>query len=140
MAATTFGDRVPSPGLFNSLRSFGGVLLATLCTRFDLATVELEEQAIFAAQLVVAGLVAVICFSTAFFFLMMLLIAIFWAEKVLVISIILGVYLLGGIICVAVARAMVDNRPKLLEQTLAELRKDVDGLRKPIVTTMESGK
>ncbi len=140
MAATHPAERVPSPSLFNSLRSFGGVVLATLCTRADLATVELEEQAIFAAQLVVAGLVGVICLSTAFFFLMLLIVAIFWAEKVLVLSIILAVYLLGGVICLGLARTMLANRPKLLEQTLIELRKDVDGLRRPIVTTTAPAK
>ena len=140
MAATPSGDRAQGLGLFNSLRSFIGVLLATLCTRFDLATVELEEQAIFAARLVVAGLIAVICFSTAFFFLMMLIIAIFWAEKVLAIAIICGVYLLVGLVCTLIVRSMLANRPKLLEQTLVELRKDVDGLKKPIITTMEAGK
>lgn len=140
MAATPPGERLPSPSLFHSLRSFGGVVLATLCTRADLATVELEEQAIFAAQLVVAGLVAILCFSTAFFFLMLLIVAIFWAEKVLVLAIILGVYLLGGLICVALARTMLSNRPKLLEQTLNELRRDVDGLRRPIVATTAPAK
>ena len=140
MAATPPVERVPEPGLFNSIRSFVGVLLATLCTRADLATVELEEQAVFAARLVIAGLVALLCFSTAFFFLMLLIVAIFWAEKVLALSIIVGVYLLIGLISVAISRSMLGNRPKLLEQTLTELRKDVDGLRKPIIPTTESGK
>jgi uncharacterized membrane protein YqjE len=140
MAETPPAERVPSPSLFNSLRSFGAALLATLCTRFDLATVELEEQAVFAARLVIAGLIAVLCFSTAYFFLMVLIVAIFWAEKVLVISIILGVYLLGGLVCVAIARGMLAHRPKLLEQTLAELRKDAEGLRKPVAPTVEAGK
>ena len=140
MPPTPAGERVPSPSLFDSLRSFGGVVLATLCTRADLATVELEEQAIFAAQLVLAGLVAVLCFSTAFFFLMVLIVAIFWAEKVLVLAIILGVYLAGGLICLAVARTMLAHRPRLLEQTLTELRKDAAGLRRPIVTTTDPAK
>ncbi len=140
MAATPPVERVPEPGLFNTLRSFVGVLLATLCTRADLATIELEEQAVFAARLVIAGLVALLSFSTAFFFFMLWIVAIFWAEKVLALGIIVGVYLLIGLIGFAIARAMLGNRPKLLEQTLTELRKDVDGLRKPIVTTTESGK
>ncbi len=140
MAAIPPGERVPSPSLFNSLRSFGGVVLATLCTRADLATVELEEQAIFVAQLVTAGLVSVLCLSTAFFFLMMLIVAIFWAEKVLVLSIILAVYLVGGLIGLGIARTMLAHRPKLLEQTLTELRKDAAGLRRPIVTTTGTAK
>jgi uncharacterized membrane protein YqjE len=122
------------------VRSFGATALATLCTRFDLVTVELEEQAIFAAQLVVSGLIAILCAATAFFFLMLLIVAIFWAEKILVLSIILGVYLLGAVISGAIAFGMAMHRPKLLEQTLIELRKDVDGMRKPIIHTTGAGK
>jgi uncharacterized membrane protein YqjE len=140
MAATPPVERVPNPSLFNSLRSFGAVLLATLCTRFDLATLELEEQAIFAAQLILAGLVCVLCLATAFFFLMVLIIVIFWAENKLCVAIITGVYLLGAIIAGLIARNMLEHRPKLLEHTLAELRKDADGLRKPIISTTEHGK
>jgi uncharacterized membrane protein YqjE len=140
MAATPLGERVPSPSLFNSLRSFGAVILATLCTRFDLATVELEEQAIFAAQLVVASLVCLICLATAFLFLMVLIVVIFWAENILVLSIILGVYLLGALISGGMAYGMSKHRPKLLEQTLIELRKDAEGLRKPIIHATGSGK
>jgi uncharacterized membrane protein YqjE len=133
MAATPSVERVPSPNLFNSLRTFGAAMLATLCTRFDLATVELEEQAIFAAQLIVAALVSLLCLATAFFFLMLLIVAIFWAEKLIVLSIILAVYVIVGVISGGFAYSLAMNRPKLLEQTLAELRKDVDGLRKPII-------
>jgi uncharacterized membrane protein YqjE len=126
--------------LFNSLRSFGAVLLATLCTRFDLATLELEEQAIFAAQLILAGIVSILCLATAFFFLMVLIIVIFWAENILCVAIITGVYLLGAIISGLIMRNMLEHRPKLLEHTLAELRKDTEGLRKPIISSTEHGK
>jgi uncharacterized membrane protein YqjE len=135
MAATPPVERVPSPSLFNSFRSFWAAILATLCTRFDLATVELEEQAIFAAQLVVAGLVCLLCLATAFLFLMVLIVVIFWAENILVLSLILGVYLLGALISGGMAYSMAMHRPKLLEQTLIELRKDAEGLRKPILHT-----
>jgi uncharacterized membrane protein YqjE len=140
MASTPPVERLPNPSLFNSLRSFGAVMLATLCTRFDLATLELEEQAIFAAQLILAGIVSILCLATAFFFLMVLIIVIFWAEKVLCVAIITGVYLLGALIFGLIARNMLEHRPKLLEHTLAELRKDAEGLRKPITTTVEHGK
>jgi uncharacterized membrane protein YqjE len=140
MASTPPVERLPNPSLFNSLRSFGAVLLATLCTRFDLATLELEEQAIFAAQLILAGIVSILCLATAFFFLMVLIIVIFWAENILCVAIITGVYLLGAIISGLIMRNMLEHRPKLLEHTLAELRKDTEGLRKPIISSTEHGK
>ena len=140
MAATPHVERVPTPSLFNSLRSMGSALLATLCTRFDLVTVELEEQAVFVAQLMLAGIIAVLCLATAFFFLMVLIVVIFWAEKELVVSIILGVYLLGALISGGIGYNLLVHRPKLLEQTLLELRKDAEGLRKPIVPSAGAAK
>jgi uncharacterized membrane protein YqjE len=134
MAVEKTTERIPAPGLFVTLRTFFGAVLATACTRFELAGVELEEQAIFGARLALSGIAAVLCAATAFFFLMLLIVAIFWDEKVLVLSIILGVYVLGAIIFAAIAKSMAANRPKLMAQTLAEIRKDVDALRKPIST------
>jgi uncharacterized membrane protein YqjE len=135
MAEHPHAEQVHSPSLFNSMRSFVGVLLATLCTRFDLATLELEEQVHFATQLVLSALAALFCAVGAFFFLTLLIVVIFWDQRELVLSIILGVYGLGAIIFGFVANGLLTHRPKLLGQTMAELRKDVDGLRKPIITT-----
>lgn len=137
MAVDKNSERVPSPpGLFASLRSFIGAGLGTLCTRLELAGVELEEQAIFGARLALSSIAALLCASTAFFFLMLLIVAIFWDHKIAVLSVILGLYVLGAIVFGAIARGMVANRPKLMEQSLAELRKDVAALRKPISTTI----
>jgi uncharacterized membrane protein YqjE len=132
MAENPTTERETAPSLFVSLRSFVGVILATICTRFDLATVELEEQAIFGARLVLSAIAALACVGTAFFFLMLLILAIFWDEKVIVLSIILGVYVVGAIVFGVIAQTLLARRPKLLEQTMAELRKDADGLRKPL--------
>jgi uncharacterized membrane protein YqjE len=125
---------IPAPSLFLSLRTFVGAVLATAATRAELAGVELEEQVTFGAKLALSAMATVLCASTAFFFLMLLIVAIFWDHKVLVLSIILGVYLLGALVFAAIARTMVAHRPRLMEQTLAELRKDVEALRKPIST------
>jgi uncharacterized membrane protein YqjE len=135
MADHSHAEQVHSPSLFNSMRSFVGVLLATLCTRFDLAALELEEQVHFATQLALSALAALLCAGSALFFLMFLLLAIFWDERVVVLSIILGVYVLGAIVFGVIVGGLLTHRPKLMEQTLTELRKDVDGLRKPIIST-----
>jgi uncharacterized membrane protein YqjE len=139
MAVVKNPEQAAAPGLFVSLRSFLGAVLATICTRFELVGVELEEQARFAARLVLSSLAALLCLSTAFFFLMLLIVAIFWAYKVLVLSIILAVYVLGALVFGLIAKALVVNRPKLMQQTLAELRKDVDGLRKPLGSVSTKG-
>jgi len=138
MSAEPNTGRAPAPSLFLSLRTFVGSVLATLCTRFELAGVELEEQAIFGARLALSAIAALLCASTAFFFLMLLIVAIFWDHKVLALSIIVGVYLLGAIVFAAIAKSLALHRPRLMEQTIAEIRKDVDALRKPIGTAPHS--
>jgi uncharacterized membrane protein YqjE len=126
----------PSPSLFASLRSFWSVILAILYTRLDLVTAELEDEAVRAVKLLLAGVIAVIGFTFAFFFANYLLIAAFWdtSYRLWVISGILAVYLLIGIVALLAARTMFLNRPKFLSQTIAELRRDVEGLSQAITT------
>lgn len=116
------------PNLFASVRSLWGVLLATLYTRIDLITTELEEEAIRVVQLIVIGVAGLVCLSTAVFFLMFLLVALFWDNRLLVLSLVCGGYLLVGIILLGVAWQIVLKRPKFLAHTLTELRRDVEGL------------
>lgn len=136
--AETAHTETPSPSLFNSMRSFVGVLLATFCTRYDLAALEVEEQALFGIRLVLAVWATVACTIASLFFLALLILFIFWAERVLVASIILGIYVIGAVVFGLIAGGLLARRPKFLEQTMTELRKDVDGLRRPILTTEES--
>lgn len=127
------------PGLFTSLRSFWSVLLAILYTRLDLATTELEDEAVRGIQLVAASLISLLAFFTAFFFVMFFLIAMFWDTeyRLWVIGGILMVYLAIGFILLAVARNMFLNRPRFLSQTIAELRRDVEGLNRAATATKE---
>jgi len=127
-----------NPTLFSSLRSFWSVLVAILCTRLNLLTVELEEEAKRAVQLVVVGLAALLCGSMAVFFLMFLLIASFWNTpyRLLILGIIFGFHVLATIVLSLIARRMILNRPKFLSQTLTELHRDVESLR-PVVKAEE---
>jgi len=124
-----------SPGLVASIRSFWSVLLAILYTRLDLVTAELQELATHGVKLLLAGLISTLCLFMAFFFAMYLLIAMFWDTeyRLWVIGGILGGYLLVGILLLIVVRNMIVNRPKLLSQTIAELRKDAEGLSKALI-------
>jgi len=119
-----------NPGLFTSLRTFWGVLIAILYTRLDLASAELEEIAAHAARLVLVSLAALLCLSTAFFFAMFFFLALFWDNRLLVLGIIFGIYVVASVIFIMIARHLILNWPKFLAQTLAELRRDVEGLRR----------
>jgi uncharacterized membrane protein YqjE len=120
-----------SPGLFASLRSFWSVLVAILYSRLDLVTAELEEEGIRLVKFILAGLVSVLFLCTAFFFAMYFIIACYWDTeyRLLVIGCIFGVYFIIGVLLLIIAYRMIVTRPKFLSQTLAELRRDVEGLR-----------
>jgi uncharacterized membrane protein YqjE len=121
-----------SPSLFVSLRSFWSVLVAILYTRLDLVTAELEDEATRGIKLVMAGLVSLLCLFTAFFWAMFFLLALVWNTPYVfwVLGGIFGFYFIVGIGLLLVARNMIRTRPKFLSQTIAELRRDVEGLNR----------
>jgi uncharacterized membrane protein YqjE len=125
-----------NPSLFASLRSFWSVLLAILYTRLDLVTAELEDEAIRAVKVLLAGAIAFVSFSMAFFFAMFFVIAATWngPYRLWVIGGIFFIYLLIGFIGVLAARNMIFSRPRFLSQTIAELRRDVEGLNRSIAS------
>jgi uncharacterized membrane protein YqjE len=131
-----------SPGLFASLRSFWSVLIAILYTRLDLVTAELEDEAVRAIKLIVAGLVSLFFLCMAFFFATYFLIALAWDTpyRMWVIGGIFGIYFVVGIVLLLIARNMVLNRPKFLSQTIAELRRDVESLRHVAAAKKEEAK
>jgi uncharacterized membrane protein YqjE len=131
-------DPGSSPGLFSNLRSFWGVLVAILYTRLDLATAELEESGTHALRLIVLSLAAVLAVVMSVFFLFFFLIVIFWDNREIVVGIILAVSVLFSAILCLIVRRMVVERPKFLGQTLAELRRDVEGLR-PVPAAAKPG-
>jgi len=120
--------------LFSSLRSFWSVLLAILCTRLDLATVELEEVGTHGVRVIVISLAALLSISMTVFFLLCFLLVLAGTHLLLVLGIVCCVCVLTSIGLVLAARHMIQNRPKFLAQTLAELRRDVEGLRRDVKT------
>ncbi len=131
-----------SPSLFASLRSFWSVLVAIVYTRLDLATSELEDEAHRAIKLVIFGLVSVLSLFMAFFFAMFFIIAMAWDTdyQYWVIGGIFVIYLVAGIGLLFAARDLIVNRPRFLSQTLAELRRDVDGLNRAIAAKKDEAK
>jgi len=129
MSAPEHVDSSANPSLYSSLRSFWGVVVAILYTRLDLATLELEEEATRAVQLVAVIMGALLCIGITLFFIMFFLVVTFWDHRVLVLGIICAVGVVGSAVLVFVAKKMITERPKFLSQTLAELRRDIEGLR-----------
>ena len=117
------------PNLYSSLRSFWGVIVAILYTRLDLATMELEEEATRAVQLVAVILGGLLCLGMTIFFLLCLLVVLSGSYLPLVLMIICVLGATGTALLTFIAKKMIKERPKFLSQTLSELRKDIEGLR-----------
>ncbi|HEX4139017.1 MAG TPA: phage holin family protein [Candidatus Methylacidiphilales bacterium] len=130
------------PSLFGSLRSFWSVLLATLYTRLDLATVELQDQGVRALKLVLFAFAAVLTLHTAFFFALLWILAAFWDTpyRLWVIGGIFGIYALCGAAFVLAGYNIISNWPGFLGQTIKELRRDVEGLQDLIARDKEVSK
>ena len=136
MAAPEGTGSGPSPSLFASLRSFWSVLVAILYTRLDLVTAELEDEVARGIKMLLAAVICVFAFLVAFFIATFFFIAVYWDTdyRPTVILITLGVYLVVGIGSGLALRNMIVTRPRFLSQTIAELRRDVDGLTKAIAS------
>jgi len=129
MAAPESVDSGSNPSLYSSLRSFWGVLVAILYTRLDLVTLELEEEATRAVQLVAVIMGALLCLGMTIFFLLCLLVILSGDYLKWVLLGICVVSIIATATLAFLARKMIQNRPKFLSHTLAELKRDVEGLK-----------
>jgi uncharacterized membrane protein YqjE len=121
-----------SPSLFASLRSFWSVVVAILYTRLDLVSAELEDEAVRGLKLVLAGLISAMSLMFAVFFAFFFIIALAWDSpyRFPVIGGIFAIYLLIGVVLAFIARNMIMTRPRFLSQSIAELKRDAEGLSK----------
>jgi uncharacterized membrane protein YqjE len=116
-----------SPGLLASLRRIGSSFLATLHSRAELLTYELQRERVRVTRMIVLALVA-------FFFLLLgamaatiFLIVLFWeSQRLVVIGFVTVVYLgiAGGILVYIKHEAGRAKRP--FEATVEQLKKDRD--------------
>ena len=130
-----------SPGLFASLRSFWSVVIAILYTRLDLVTAELEDEAVRALKLIVAGLVSLLALCVGFFWATFFIVLFFWdTHRLRAVGVVFLIYFIIGVGLFLIARRMVLNRPKFLSQTIAELRRDAESLRRASATKKDEAK
>lgn len=114
----------------DSLAALAGTLLATLRTRLELISVELEEELARYASYLLWSLVALFCAGVAILLGILLIVALYWdSNRVLVLLTLIGLF--GGL-ALALAlwlRLAIRNKPRLLASTFSELRKDSSTLR-----------
>jgi uncharacterized membrane protein YqjE len=118
-------------GLFHSLNNFVGTLVSVAHTRLQLLTTELQEEVQRAAQLLVWAFISLFAAMMALFLGALTVIFAFWDTHRLLASLIMTGVLLGLAVAGAlVLQAKLKSKPAMLDETLAELAKDRDHLRK----------
>jgi uncharacterized membrane protein YqjE len=118
-------------GLFHSLSSFVGTLVTVAHTRLQLLTTELQEEVQRAAQLLVWAFIALFAAMMALFLGALTVICVFWeTHRVLAALSMTGVLLGIAIAAAFILQAKLKSKPPMLDNTLAELAKDRDQLRK----------
>jgi uncharacterized membrane protein YqjE len=122
------GEQRPAGGISGALSQLAASLVALLHTRFELLTVEFEEERERAKNLVVLTVIATVFFSFALIVLSVLVVFLFWdTHPVGALVGVTLVYLAIGAAALVVLLRSRDTRP--FAATLAELGKDVQSLR-----------
>jgi uncharacterized membrane protein YqjE len=122
------GEQRPARGISGALSQLAASLVALLHTRFELLTVEFEEERERAKDLVVLTVIATVFFSFALIVLSVLVVFLFWdTHPVGALVGVTLVYLAIGAAALVVLLRSRDTRP--FAATWAELEKDVQSLR-----------
>lgn len=118
-------ERGPISSLFKSLSKLLATFVAIAHTRLELLTTELQEEMHHIAEILMWSLVALLSAGIGLFLAALVVIFLFWDTHRLLASIaVTAFFFLLSLVAALTLRSKVRNRPKLLENTLAELAKD----------------
>ncbi len=108
-------------------------MLATLAglleTRLELVSVELEEQLSRTQSLLLWSIAALFLGSLAILLLAFTVIIAFWdSHRLLVAGLVTGFFAVAAVVATLVARHLLRTRPRFLEATINELKRDSTAL------------
>lgn len=116
--------------IFESVGRLGSTLVDMVHTRLELAAVEVEEESQRMLGYLLSGLLALILFGIAFLLLAFLVIVLFWdTHRVAAVGGMATLFAAAGAIIAMKVKAGFDSKPRLLQNTLEELRKDIAYVR-----------
>ncbi len=125
-------SRGPAGQLLASVRGLLATTIEIGRTRLELLTVEFQEEVHRTASMLLVGLIAVLAASAGVLFAGLAVIFAFWDTHRLLASVLVtGAFLLVAAIAAFQVRARLVSRPRLLQETLAELQQDESRLRDP---------
>jgi uncharacterized membrane protein YqjE len=118
----------PTPqggGLLASLRNLLATAIAVLQTRLELFATEVEEEKIRLAAVLWYGLVAFFFLGFGVVFLALTLTVLLWdSHRLVVLALATVLFLVVGLIALAIARRQVRAGSRLFASSLAELAQD----------------
>ena len=115
--------------MFASLRGLAETLLGIAATRFELLGIEVAEEKERLVGLLLTALALVFAFAFAALMLTLLVVALFWDQRLLALAACAVFYgALGAWLC-SYLRAQLAAHPPLFAGTISELNKDCDALR-----------
>jgi len=102
-------------------------LASMLHTRLELMSVEFEEELLRFSSYFIFALIALFCAGVAIALGIILVLALFWDDhRIAALLCLIGLFGAISIFIAAWLRKQFLNKPRLLEQTMAELKKDVE--------------
>mgnify|MGYP003499274676 FL=1 len=124
----------PAPGpagnLLRSLVRLGGSLLAAAETRFDLLATELNEDVTRGVRLIAFALAALFTGLLGALMAGATIVIVFWdTHRVVAAVAVTSIFFGAALICSLVFRQRLREKPRLLDATRSELKKDLAAIR-----------
>jgi uncharacterized membrane protein YqjE len=115
----------PPAGLFASLRRMLETVLALTQTRLELVTTEIEEELHRVAEILLWMFVVVFFAGLTVLMLAFVIVVAFWEDHRLLAAVLTSLaFVAVTAVALLVVRAKVRARPKLLEATIGEIKRD----------------
>jgi uncharacterized membrane protein YqjE len=128
------GEETAAPGpatnLLRSATRLAGTLLAVVQTRVELLTTEISEDVERGVRILLWGMVAVLAAVLGMLLAGITLIIYYWdTHRILAALGVTAAFVVLSAVAASVARARLHEKPKLLDATRTELKRDVAALR-----------
>ena len=116
--------------VLESVARLGSTLVDMVHTRLELAAVEMEEESQRMLGYLLFALLALFLFGIAFLLLALLVVVLFWdTHRVAAVGGMAALFGVAGTIIAMKVKAGFDSKPRLLQNTIEQLRKDVAYVR-----------
>lgn len=126
-------DPPRATGFVASFRRMIATLVAIVHTRLELFTTEIEEEIQRAASIMLWALIALFFGSLFVLMLAVTVLVVFWDDhRILAASLITGTFLVLTLIFALLARSQLRRKGRFMEASLAELKRDKEGLERAI--------